>query len=200
MKDQLIDFFTENDKPYGISFGGWTVKWWQWAYSIPTNINPLVDKNGKYANINQEGPVWFLAGTFAEGKFVERTCSVPHNKSILCPIINYEINPIERPDLDSDSKMMKHVIEDQDDIATKEIMVNNNKIPVFRVKSEPSIFELYINPDNYFGRKGGNTISTSDGYWVFLKYLPIGHHEIFFHGTCSLGTRQVTVKYNIEIK
>ncbi|MDQ6865384.1 MAG: hypothetical protein M3044_16350, partial [Thermoproteota archaeon] len=28
--------FPVDSKPYGISYPDWTVKWWQWADSIPT--------------------------------------------------------------------------------------------------------------------------------------------------------------------
>ncbi len=24
-----------NSKPYGMTYGEWSAKWWQWAYSIP---------------------------------------------------------------------------------------------------------------------------------------------------------------------
>ena len=42
------------------------VKWWRWAVSSPINENPIVDNSGKYAGINQAGPVWYLAGTPGE--------------------------------------------------------------------------------------------------------------------------------------
>jgi hypothetical protein len=199
-KGQFIEWFTPEEKPYGISFGQWTVRWWQWAYSTPININPVADKSGINANINQDGEVWFLAGTFGEGKLVERYCSIPFNKAVLIPVINYEINRIERPDLDSDSEMVKHVTADQDDIINKEIKINDRSVPIFRVKSDPIIFPLYIHPDNYFKMNGGNTFATADGYWVFLKPIPKGNHQIYFHGSCSLGTRQITAKYHLEIR
>ena len=136
---------------------------------------------------------------FGESKLVERDCSIPFNKAILIPVINYEINRMERPDLDSDSEMVKHVTTDQDDIINKEIKINDKSVPIFRVKSDPIIFPLYIHPCNYFKIDGGNTLATADGYWVFLKSIPKGNHQIYFHGSCSLGTRQITAKYNIEI-
>jgi len=40
--------FDSESKPYGISYSNWTSKWWQWAYSIPQNINPAYDNTGKY--------------------------------------------------------------------------------------------------------------------------------------------------------
>ena len=79
-----FEFFTPETKPYGITYGQWTVKWWQWLTSIPTDTNPAADQNGKYAGVNQNNPhVWFIAGT-SGGKTVNRKCRLPVQK--ICPI------------------------------------------------------------------------------------------------------------------
>jgi hypothetical protein len=36
--------------------------WWQWALSIPTAQNPLLDTTGANCAQKQDGPIWFLAG------------------------------------------------------------------------------------------------------------------------------------------
>lgn len=66
--------FPVDSKPYGISYPDWTVRWWQWADSIPTPLNPASDKTGQNCAQSQSGPVWFLAGTF--GGKAERPCSI----------------------------------------------------------------------------------------------------------------------------
>ena len=68
-----------NSKPHGLSYGDWTAKWWQWAVSIPKDINPGADMTGKNCVLKQSGPVWFLAGTF--GGPATRTCTIPGWKS-----------------------------------------------------------------------------------------------------------------------
>ena len=35
--------FPVDSKPYGLTYGEWTAKWWQWALSIPKDINPAGD-------------------------------------------------------------------------------------------------------------------------------------------------------------
>ena len=55
------EYFTPDSKPYGLTYGQWTVKWWNWALSIPTEINPVYDYSGKFANVSQKDPnVFFL--------------------------------------------------------------------------------------------------------------------------------------------
>src|SRR5215218_10121357 len=82
--------FPPDSQPYGLTDGEWTAKWWQWAYSIPTENNPMLDETGEDCAQaqNQTGPFWFLAGTGAGS--VERTCTIPAGKAILLPIINVE--------------------------------------------------------------------------------------------------------------
>jgi heme/copper-type cytochrome/quinol oxidase subunit 2 len=75
-----IRVFSTNSKPYGLTYGEWTAKWWQWGYSIPKNINPAYDDTGKNCAQKQNGLVWFLGGTF--GHAVNRVCDIPTGKAI----------------------------------------------------------------------------------------------------------------------
>ena len=39
--------FSADSKPYNLTYGEWTARWWQWGYAIPKNINPAYDNTGK---------------------------------------------------------------------------------------------------------------------------------------------------------
>jgi hypothetical protein len=197
-ENKLIEYYTPDSKPYNLSYGQWTVKWWQWLSAIPTNINPAADETGENAPINQLDPnVWFLAGTVG-GEPVERKCLIPSGRSILFPVINYEMNPIEKPELKTVSELVRHVIEDQDDIIHLDAIVDGQKIPIYRVRPEPTMFTITVPFDNPLQMPGGGiTQATADGFWVFLKPLPLGEHHIYFSGSCSAGTRRIKASYNI---
>jgi hypothetical protein len=199
-KQETLSYFTPNSMPYGLSYGQWTVRWWQWIASIPTNKNPAADNTGRNCGINQTHPhVWFLAGTFG-GKTAQRKCTISGWRSVLFPVINYQMNPLEKPELQTESELIKHVQSDEDDIINLEAIVNGQTIPIFRVQSDPLLFKLQIADDNPLEVKGGGiTSATSDGYWVFLKPLPIGEYEINFSGSCSAGSRNVKVNYIITV-
>jgi hypothetical protein len=199
-KEKGFEYFTPRSKPYGLSYGQWTVKWWQWLASIPTEANPAVDETGKHAAVNQrDSNVWFLAGTFG-GKTAQRKCIIPDAKSILFPVINYEMNPLEKPELKTESDLRTHVVEDEDDIINLEAMINGQRIPIYRVRSDPPMFTLKIVENNPLQVPGGGTTeATSDGYWVFLKPLNPGEHEIDFAGSCSAGQRNVKVRYHLTV-
>ena len=95
--------------------------------------------------------------------------------SVLFPVINYEMNPIERPDLKTDSDLIRHVVEDEDDVLNLKCMIDSQTIPVYRIPSDPVMFTMTIHENNPFNIPGGTTArATSDGYRVFLKRLWVG--------------------------
>jgi hypothetical protein len=77
----------------GKTYGQWSAAWWQWAANISEPSSPVTDDTGADCAVNQNGPVWFLAGT-TEGSATRR-CTVPPGKAILVPIINGECSTVE---------------------------------------------------------------------------------------------------------
>ena len=81
-----LQFFTPDERPYGLTYGQWTVKWWQWLLGIPKESNPAIDDTGNNASANQYDPyVWFLAGTFVGAKVPHRVCNIPAERAIFFP-------------------------------------------------------------------------------------------------------------------
>jgi len=50
-----------------------SIAWWQWAMSIPDEVNPVRDLTGANCDVGQQGKVWFLAGGFGSSK-IRRKC------------------------------------------------------------------------------------------------------------------------------
>ena len=192
-------YFSKNEKPYGSTYGQWTVKWWQWAISSPIDMNPLVDSTGQYSGVNQSGPVWFLAGTLGDNNKPVRKCEIPFGKALLFPVINYEINQLEDPELETDDEMIKFVVDDINDIIHREAMIDGVKIPTYRVQSSPKAFFLNFPENNWMGISSGSIKAAADGYWVFLRPPKPGRHDLFFHGSCSAGKRNSTASYILNI-
>ena len=143
-----IELHLPSDKPYGLTYGAWTVEWWRWAFSVPDNRSPLIDNNGNNAGINQpEKNIWFLAGTWATEKSLnipQRDVMVPYGRSILFPVINCEANPVEYPDHKTEKDLIDKVTNDENTIVFKEAIINNIALPPQRVKSDPVTFSLNI--------------------------------------------------------
>jgi hypothetical protein len=198
-----IEFFTFDSSPYGVNFGAWTVEWWRWFLLTPRSINPVVDGTGKYAYVNQPSDhVWFLAGKVVneDRNLPNRFCRILNGRSILFPVINYEANPLEYPELRAHQDLIDRVKREEDTIIKKRCCVNGKRIPPQRVKSDPPIFELRINEDNAANiKEGGSTRASADGYWVFLKPLPVGDYVISFEGSCEYGKLYSGANYHLEV-
>jgi hypothetical protein len=202
MAHDEVEFFTSNSTPYGHTYGYWTVKWWQWFLLTPRSIHPILDASGKYAHINQPSTnVWFLGGKVVDGErnIPNRSCRIPHDRSILFPVINCEANSLEYPELRTAQDLIERVKRDEDSIVKKECYVNGKIMSVQRIKSDPLVFQLDIHEDNAVNIKGGSTSASADGYWVFLKPLPAGKYIISFTGSCEYGKLHSGANYHLEI-
>jgi len=194
-----VEYYLPEDKPLGLTYGHWTVKWWSWALSIHENKNPIVDTTGANARISNDDPnVFFLAGTLG-GAEVRRTCEVSANKSILFPVINYEVNFHDDPGFKTDQELVTAVKKDIDDIINLETLVDGRRLPIYRISSDPPIFKLEDGFDSTPDINSRSKWASSDGYWVFLKPLSRGQHDVYFAGSCSAATRNVKASYRITV-
>ena len=172
-----IEVFTTDSNPYNVTYGDWTARWWRWALSIPNDVNPVGDMTGQYCGQKQEGPVWFLAGTF--GGKAERSCTIPEGKAILFSPINAECSYAENTDLKSESELRNCAKSIQDQVTQMEVTVDGTKLedlPKNRIQS--SIFDFELPKENVFGLPAGTSKAVSDGSWVFLKPMSRGNHTI----------------------
>ena len=180
--NQQIAVFPADSKHYGLTYGQWTDKWWQWGYSIPKDINPAYDGTGKNCAQKQNGPVWFLAGTY--GHAVNRKCDIPAGKAILFPILNSECSFAEFPKLKTLSGLRTCAKTIQDQVSSLKASVDAIPIPSlqeYRIQSPPFNFTLPQN--NILGLAANvTTQAIADGNWVFLKPLSPGSHKITFRG------------------
>jgi hypothetical protein len=172
-----------NSKPYGLTYGEWTVKWWQWASSIPAKDNPVADENGEKCAVGQNDPnVWFIAGT--GGGEATRACTIPAGKAILVSIINVVCSYATDPGLKSESELRSCAKADQDKATNLQASVDGVAIPnlkMYRVQSP--LFNMTLPNDNVLASPPGTTQAVSDGYWILLKPLQLGNHEIHFSGS-----------------
>lgn len=198
-----IQVFTAFDRPYGKTYGKWTVEWWRWALSMPKSSCPLLDDTGEKAGTNQpEKDVWFLAGIFGtEDATIQphRNVTIPSDRSILFPVINCEANSIEYPHLKTDDELLEHVKRDENNIIRKDVFLNNKRLSVQRISSDPPLFDLTLCKENGLDTKAATTRAAADGYYVFLKPLPRGVYELYFRGTCESGRLNTAATYSLTI-
>jgi hypothetical protein len=193
--------FPIHDRPFGLSYGDWTVKWWKWILQIPKSINPLFDKDGKNAYLNQiHGKVFFLCQTLeSSGKFPLRTVKIPKESSIFMPVINWV--SVLGEDGETDEQLLRVARQRMD--VVKDLHIHINKIALTtdtlkKFRTQSPFMDVLLPENNIFGQPSGQTRMVSDGYWIFLR--PISDSiRIKSLGSCSSGITKIGVDYNINI-
>lgn len=176
-----IETYQAYSKPFGLAYSEWTAKWWQWAYSIPKDVNPAYDDTGKYCSKGQSGPVWFLTGAYNHS--VDRYCSIPAGKSILFTILNSECSFAEFPKLKTQQDLNRCSKEMQDAVIHLEASIDGINIKDLRqYRIQSPLFNFTLPKNNILKLPPQTTQAVSDGNWVFLKSLPVGEHIIHFKG------------------
>lgn len=191
-----------NAKAYGMTYGEWSAKWWQWAFSLPVDQNPFFDEEGECSNgaNGQLGPVWFLTGVINVSGTAERDCTVPAGKALFFPIINVECSTLEVPPFHGDNEaelracaMGFHfgdVFAEIDGVAVQNL--------VSYLKDSP-LFTFTVPPDNVLGVDPGTGQSVSNGYYLMLAPLSVGEHNIHFGGTFTDFDFTLDITYNLTV-
>ncbi len=175
--------YRPGDRPYGKTYGEWSARWWQWVSLIPEPENPLF--GSRCPDVGQAGDVWFLTGT-TEGTVV-RECTVPAGKALFLPIWNRMAynSPgetyTEEELRDLAAQLLGPFSEPAEPVFELRCIIDG--VPVeglkdnFRAKSP--VFEFTYPEDNFHGDAPGTYFpAVSDGWWIMLKPLPVGTHEI----------------------
>lgn len=174
-----------------------SIKWWQWVLPIPPAINPLFGNNP--CNIDQSGHFFYLAGTTG-GEPVERTCTIPKEKAIFFPVINY-FQTLDEADenFDTVEEVRNAVTENIDQAHNLQVSVDGTNIDVDNLRTQSRLFPFELGNDNIFGAPAGQYQAISDGYWVALKPLSVGEHEISFSAEGADGF-SLDVTYHLIVR
>lgn len=176
--------FSPNFIPYSSKYESWITKWSQWSYSMPSKSHPAFDYTGKLCSQNQTDPVWFLIGTF--GYPIIRECTIPVGTAILFPILNTICTYAEYPNLKTEEQLKECASDIQNHTTDLNVIVDGKElIDIEKYRIQSSLFNFTLPIDNVLNVDPQFTQAISDGYWIFLKPLAIGKHEIRFNGNVN---------------
>jgi len=189
-----------NELVLGESQAALADQWYPWILTAPAATNPLFDTTGAWAGVNNNGPVFFLAGS-AGGGFVTRTITVPADKPLFFPIGN--TSDIELPlSMDPNSCLgaadpnacalayIQPPLEFSELVATLDgAPLATNFAPFFQRSTALSSF-CPASADNLFGivpPDCGGVVQM--GYYMALDPLSPGPHVLNFGATALDGTQ-----------
>jgi hypothetical protein len=198
--------------PDGHTYSEWAAMWWQWAYSIPADINPVADPTGAFAAVGQSGRVWFLVGNF--GGTTIRTATVPPGKALFFPIINSVW--INVPDFGDDPwsdeqrafarSIIAPFIDNAFDLSCTIDGVAVQHLEAYRTATADGAEYLITVPeDNITGflSAGTNGPSVDDGIYLMLAPLKPGLHTIHITSASTgslLGEFALDVTYHLTVE
>ena len=196
-----------DDVPYGKSYQEWTSKWWQWHISIPLSQHPRENYTSDKCSIAQNGPVWFLADG-PNGKWEERECIIPKDKSIIVQVLGSECDYGEA-NLKNDQDVMTCVDRGMIGSKVKAILDGNQITELQKNRIGHYWFNITVPLDNIYEEPAGTYRALTDGWFLFLKPLPPGNHELIIKGDQTLigpdglpteVDRHVDLKYHLKIQ
>ncbi|MBI5651870.1 MAG: hypothetical protein HZC40_15750 [Chloroflexi bacterium] len=205
-----------NSKPFGKTYGEWSVEHWKWIYSLPVDHHPLFDTAD--CSAGQSGKVWFLGGMFSvtnpsPGVFIgntTRNCKVPVGKALFFPIVDVEGSTVEGNGVtEAELRAFANFVADHAANLFAEIdgkpITNLN---AYRAQSPLFTFGP-LPANNALGLPQGTTSpAVSDGYFLMIAPLSSGRHTIHFKGSIILGQPtdpgyfefSLDITYNITVK
>ena len=181
-------------KVEGRSQAEWSQLWWQWAFSFERPESPVADLTGERCHLRQEGPVWFLAGTYGTRRTI-RTCRMPRGKFLFFPLINYVVMPTRDGTTTCDS--VRNSARRMTDLPESLVLdIDGQRIQQLE-RYRQATDECF----NVMGRRDGAPPaypSAANGYYVMLSPLPPGKHEINFGGILPGMAQAVTYTLTVE--
>jgi hypothetical protein len=182
----------------GQTLHDWTADWWRWIANAPAETSPILDETGAWAGVDNDGSIFFLAGTF--GGEVTRDITVSEGVPILVPVLNnltfQNVGPAD-PSTDPttpaqkgqanqwQAEWMKNVddlVLEIDGVAVKNLQSSLVRTSWFGGEiEEGGLFDA-------FGFSGDLASANSVGYWSVIDGLSAGEHTLRFGGTVNAGT------------
>jgi hypothetical protein len=178
--------FPPDAHPYGKSYAEWSATWWPWALNEPAATNPVLDPTGANCAVGQSSSkVWLLAGTFGFNSPAVRACTVPKDRALLVPVLNnfwcvFPEDPPEQRTPEFIRAQMSFMRTDATGLSVTVDGVVVRDVASFYVESIP--WPYAFRPGNIFGLDWICAPAVDFGYYVMVKPLSPGKHEIRFKG------------------
>jgi hypothetical protein len=199
--------------PYGLSYGDWSAKWWQWAFSMPVDHHPLFDTAD--CSTGQTGEVWFLGASFSSTQnpntdeyqaIAIRKCKIPAGKAVFFPVANVEASTIE-DNGHGFHQLLASAKGFQDTFTITSAEVDGISIDLnnYRVQSQLFTFGPLPNDNvlQFLGvedaTEGTTSDSVADGVYLMVTPLSLGNHKIHFHAKSPDFNFMLDITYNLLV-
>jgi hypothetical protein len=217
-----VDFYSKGESPFGISYGEWVAKYWNWDLSIPLELktNNLLGLNENGCLVHRENSMVMLADTAAGGIWNQK-CTISHNAGILIPIWTGECDHGYKGFETASLKQLSDCARSYD-LGKVKGQVKVDNIPVatldaldYKTNIMNNVTEVYTKQFNatipinshFTAEQYGTFPAAAHGWFVFLKPLPPGNHTVYYQnsvepttlsGAGNVNSAQFTYHFKVE--
>lgn len=190
----------------GLSPDEWTVRWWRWAHSFDDGQRPYQDPDGSRCALgkDEDGPVWFLAGTDGRSE-VRRRCQVPAGKHLLVPVINMYFHAPRIGEYAQRCDQVKAQVMVNNDALVSAVTVLDGKALPRPARFTSRCFDPFPEGDEEDRKHPGPYHAAADGYWMLLPPLAPGRHRLVIganygnDGDADFGRMIQNFEYELQI-
>jgi uncharacterized protein YecT (DUF1311 family) len=179
--------YLPNQLVAGHSQANWSKEYWRWSKSFPPGQGPTDDQSGVRCSSGQPDKVWFLTGSIAS-KPVQRQCTIPAGRPIFFPVL---ASHAEAPAKSATCNTLLGVLN------SHTLSAKNLKV-LLDGKEIAAILPRWRQATDCY--KQGESIISSDGYWLALKPLPPGKHTLRFGGEMEQDGFRQDVTYDLLVQ
>jgi len=173
----------------GVSQEEWSKRWWRWALSFDEDDGPVADRDGSLCAEGQQGPVWFLAGTYGTARTV-RTCRVPAGKTLFFPLIN--TITYEPDDADESCASLKRRAAELTPAPDALLLdLNGKRFNDLAAHRQATRRCFHIADDD-------DTLAAGNGFYVAIGPLKKGRYTLNFGGILPGLSQAVTYTLDVE--
>jgi hypothetical protein len=190
----------------GAPLSEYAAEWWKWAFSMPIDNSALFDPTGAKGCLGDVGKVFFIGGVVSESGTAERTVTVPSGTPIFFPVLNNECSTLEgngvteaelRACNDFFIGLATNVHASVDGKPVQDVLAHRETSGAFGFTLPENNFLQFFGVD---APAGFHESSVADGYWLMLKPLSPGRHDVNFGGTFNAPVNFTTdLTYHLNV-
>jgi len=213
-RDSSAFVFPVQSRPFALSYGEWSARWWQWAFSLPNDRSPLFGTAA--CSAGQSGLVWFLPGAAVGEPGPRQDCTVPFGRSLFVALINGECSNLEgsgttEAELRSCADSIGTLIDPNSLVATLDgqpitgLSHFQVESPLFFFGPLPknSLIEYFcVDQGEGCAAPPAGTIGYSVGAGVYLMFAPLslGTHTLYFRAAIPAANYFIDTTYHLTVK
>lgn len=172
-------FFSASDLIFGRSYSHWTDVWWASYYynDIDRNALPVFMVPGRMVDLGES--ITYRAFSFT-------------SRPILVPIVNWYSDGREQS-ARQEAKMRMDLVDTGGFNAT----IDGEQVRHYVCRITSDNLQLEGKLREVSADVSGQAVS--DGYWLFIKGLPVGTHHVHTFGTCTKGVTRLDMNYDLTV-